>query len=97
MSIREEIRELKTMIFDLAEAMQLGFARTDERFDQVKVDMDTQFVEVRNDIRALYQLHSDVEIRAENQEDTVLNHEERIVTLEKWRKDRGGFPGMAPA
>lgn len=58
------------------------FDRIDRRFDQI----DTQFNDIKEDTRGIHRSVNKLLIRDEYNEDRMLEHEERIGTLERWRK-----------
>ena len=83
MDTRQEELKVEPTLYDVIEAVQGGFiqleAKMDARFDQV----DAQF-------RVVNQRLFKLELTLEDHSDTILNHEERLGTLESWKNGVGG-------
>jgi hypothetical protein len=78
------------MIRDLTEAMQFGFLRIEERFNARFDRMDMEFAELKQDNKNIHRSLAKIDLLHEDESDHILNHEERITGLEKWKK---GFAG----
>lgn len=92
MNARELFPDTKPTLYDVIDAMTAGFLRTDQRFDRV----DAEFVEMKQEMGGIKQRLFKIELKLEDKSDTVQNHEERLVSLEGWKKAMGR-KGMAGA
>lgn len=65
--------------------MMSGFARIDLKFDHV----DGQFEGVRQELRDIKHRLFKLELQTEDTSDTIQNHEEWLIGLERWKKSVG--------
>ncbi len=93
--MKADIVELKADIVEIkADIVEMKADIVEIKADIVV--MKTDIYETKNDVRNLYRLQNKLDIQDEDRADTVMNHEERIVRLEVWKKGFGK-KGMAGA
>ncbi len=72
------------------DTLEQRFDSLEERFDTLELrfdDLEAQFDTLASEFHLSERRSSKGEIQFEDLSDSVLNHEERLVRIEKWRDD----------